>query len=88
MLYQSDGEVLLTTLIGKDLRTQTFRDQHSVNQVLWNNPELSVHLARLFEISHTSRKKFKRYYPTVSKKCSNKVRVEMRYWHKEHVVHT
>lgn len=50
-------------------------------------PEFSLHLARLFEISHTSSKKLKRYYPVVSKKCGNKVRVEMRCWHKKPMAH-
>lgn len=50
-------------------------------------PELSLHLARLFEISHTSSKKLKRYYPAASKKCDNKVRVEMRCWPKKPMAH-
>ena len=33
-----------------------------------------------------SSKKLRRNYPVVSKKCGNKVRVEMRCWHKEPMV--
>lgn len=87
MLCQGDEWGLIDPTDRYGFMCSNFQRSVFSKPMSWNSPELSLHLARLSEISHTSSKKLKRYYSVVSKKCGNKVKVEMRCWHKKPMAH-